>query len=188
VTLSIAALVLFAALLHASWNALLKRGGDGFWSMTVMGVATALFCAVAVCFVPLPARMYLRPASMDSFTACSSGTLLRMSISLIRLGRLAPARTSILPFSSRVSARLQGVPPNMSVAMITPPPMSTDLAAAAISRWRRSISSSGPMQTARRWVCGPTICSIAEMNSWARRPWVTRTMPIMNPYLQRRGQ
>ena len=40
-----------------------------------------------------------------------------------------------------------------------------DLAAAAISRWRRSISSSGPIQTARRWVCGPTICSIAEMNS-----------------------
>src|SRR5258706_5835416 len=41
------------------------------------------------------------------------------------------------------------------------------------------MSSSGPMQTARRWVCGPTICSIAEMNSWARRPCVTRMMPIM---------
>jgi drug/metabolite transporter (DMT)-like permease len=52
----IAALVLVAALLHASWNALLKRGGDGFWSMTVMGVATAIACAVAVCFLPLPAR------------------------------------------------------------------------------------------------------------------------------------
>src|SRR5258708_3088641 len=41
------------------------------------------------------------------------------------------------------------------------------------------MSSSGPIQTARRWVCGPTICSIAEMNSWARRPCVTRMMPIM---------
>jgi hypothetical protein len=47
-TLPIAALVLFAALLHASWNALLKRGDDGFWSMTVMGIATSLACAVAV--------------------------------------------------------------------------------------------------------------------------------------------
>ena len=38
-----------------------------------------------------------------------------------------PASTSILPRSSRVSARLQGVPPNMSVAITTPLPMSTDL-------------------------------------------------------------
>ena len=45
-----------------------------------------------------------------------------MSISLIRLGRLTPASTSILLRSSKVSARLQGVPPNMSVAMTTPLP------------------------------------------------------------------
>ncbi len=55
-TLSIAAIVLFAALLHASWNALLKGGGDGLWSMTVMGVATAIACAVALPFLPWPLR------------------------------------------------------------------------------------------------------------------------------------
>jgi len=55
-TVPIIALVLFAALLHASWNALLKSGGDGFWSMTVMGVATSLACAAAVPFLPLPLR------------------------------------------------------------------------------------------------------------------------------------
>ena len=54
-SLSIAALVLFAALLHASWNALLKGGGDGFWAMTVMGIATSLVCAVLAFFLPLPA-------------------------------------------------------------------------------------------------------------------------------------
>ncbi|MEO8300945.1 MAG: DMT family transporter [Rhizomicrobium sp.] len=54
-TLSIAALVLFAALLHASWNALLKGGGDGFWTMTIMGIATSLACAALVPFLPLPA-------------------------------------------------------------------------------------------------------------------------------------
>jgi drug/metabolite transporter (DMT)-like permease len=56
VTVSIAALVLFAALLHASWNALLKSGGDGFWSMTVMGIATSLVCAAAAFFLPVPLR------------------------------------------------------------------------------------------------------------------------------------
>ena len=44
---------------------------------------------------------------------------------------------------------------------------------------RRSMSSSGPMQTARSAFCGPTTCSIAWTNSSARRPWVTITSPIM---------
>ena len=52
----IAALVLFAALLHASWNAVLKKGGDGLWGMTVMGIATSLACAALVPFLPAPAR------------------------------------------------------------------------------------------------------------------------------------
>lgn len=55
-TVSIAALVLFAALLHAAWNALLKSGGDGFWAMTVMGIATALACAAGAPFLPVPLR------------------------------------------------------------------------------------------------------------------------------------
>jgi drug/metabolite transporter (DMT)-like permease len=56
VTLSIAAIVLFAAALHASWNALLKGGGDGLWAMTVMGVATSIACAALAIFLPMPAR------------------------------------------------------------------------------------------------------------------------------------
>jgi drug/metabolite transporter (DMT)-like permease len=55
-TLPIAALVLFAALLHASWNAVLKRGRDSFWGMTVMGLATSIACAAIVPFLPAPAR------------------------------------------------------------------------------------------------------------------------------------
>jgi drug/metabolite transporter (DMT)-like permease len=55
-TPSIAALVLFAAMLHASWNAMLKGGRDGFWGMTVMGIATSLVCAAILPFLPLPAR------------------------------------------------------------------------------------------------------------------------------------
>jgi len=54
-SLPISALVLFAALLHASWNALLKGGNDGFWAMTVMGIATSLVCAAVAFFLPLPA-------------------------------------------------------------------------------------------------------------------------------------
>lgn len=54
-TTGIAALVLFAAFLHASWNALLKGGSDGLWTMTVMGIATSLACAAIAPFLPIPA-------------------------------------------------------------------------------------------------------------------------------------
>ena len=55
-TTSVALFVLFAALLHACWNAVLKGGSDRLWSMNVMGLASALGCAMLLPFVSLPAR------------------------------------------------------------------------------------------------------------------------------------
>ena len=52
--IGLTAFVLVAALLHASWNALLRGGADRLWSMTVMCVATALVCASAIPFLVLP--------------------------------------------------------------------------------------------------------------------------------------
>ncbi|WP_434673992.1 EamA family transporter [Pseudomonas sp. R1-15] len=51
----IISLVLFAALLHASWNALLRGGADRLWSMTIMCVAIAVTCVVAAAFMVPPA-------------------------------------------------------------------------------------------------------------------------------------
>ncbi|PRA26220.1 DMT family transporter [Pseudomonas poae] len=48
-------LVLFAALLHASWNALLRSGADRLWSMTMMCIAIAMVCIVAAAFMAPPA-------------------------------------------------------------------------------------------------------------------------------------
>ena len=55
-TAGIASLVLVAALLHASWNALLRGGRDRFWSASVMAFAGGVAGAFVACFVPLPAR------------------------------------------------------------------------------------------------------------------------------------
>lgn len=49
-------LVLFAALLHATWNAMLHGNGDRFLSMTVMSIAIAAVATLAVLFTPWPAR------------------------------------------------------------------------------------------------------------------------------------
>lgn len=49
-------LVLIAALLHASWNALLRGGVDRLWSMTIMCVAVAVVSTVAAVFLSTPAQ------------------------------------------------------------------------------------------------------------------------------------
>lgn len=48
-------LVLFAALLHASWNALLHGNRDRFLSMTWMSIAIAAISTLIIPFTPLPA-------------------------------------------------------------------------------------------------------------------------------------
>ncbi|QEL15084.1 DMT family transporter [Limnoglobus roseus] len=50
----VAGLVLFSAVLHASWNALLKGGSDRLHSITVMAWAAGLASAVCVPFLPVP--------------------------------------------------------------------------------------------------------------------------------------
>lgn len=49
-------LILFAALLHASWNALLRGGADRLWSMTIMCVAVAIASALIALFLAPPAE------------------------------------------------------------------------------------------------------------------------------------
>ncbi|ATA24557.1 multidrug DMT transporter permease [Brenneria goodwinii] len=48
-------LTLLAALLHASWNALLRGGSDRLWSMTIMCIAIAIASAISAVFLPAPA-------------------------------------------------------------------------------------------------------------------------------------
>src|SRR5829696_520322 len=122
--------------------------------------------------------MYLRPASWAMRTASAIGRV-RTEASLTSIGRLTPASTSMRACSMIEMARLEGVPPNMSVRTITPSPVSQALALSRISARRFSMSSSAPIQTADTHCCGPTTCSKAAMNSRARLPWVTSTMPII---------
>src|SRR5579859_5111073 len=131
--------------------------------------------------------MYLRPASWAPRTASLSVSVERRLASLISMGRLMPAITSILGRSITEIARLEGVPPNISVKSTTPSPVSTAFTDCRMS-WRRcSMSSSGPMQMAAMSRWGPTTCSRAAMNSAANRPWVTMTMPIIEcPWWNRR--
>lgn len=46
--------VLFAALLHASWNAMLHGNRDRFLSMTWMSIAIGVVSVFVVLYLPLP--------------------------------------------------------------------------------------------------------------------------------------
>jgi drug/metabolite transporter (DMT)-like permease len=54
VTPLVFACVVFAAILHASWNAVLRGGDDRLWSMTLMMTAVAGVTAIAAPFVSWP--------------------------------------------------------------------------------------------------------------------------------------
>jgi len=54
-SLSLFCIVLFAALLHASWNAIVKRGTDKLLTTTLVTGSAALIAALALPFVPAPA-------------------------------------------------------------------------------------------------------------------------------------
>lgn len=52
--LPVVLLILLAAFLHASWNALLRNGADRLWSMAVMCLAVALASLAVTPWLPLP--------------------------------------------------------------------------------------------------------------------------------------
>src|SRR5262249_45571515 len=81
---------------------------------------------------------YLRPASWAAATASGSGQSPLTLASFTSIGRLIPARTPTLGRLMTDMARLDGVPPNMSVRITTPSPVSTRFTASMISSPRLS--------------------------------------------------
>src|SRR6516165_10380864 len=110
-------------------KAALVANGDG--APDRVGAVSAATLTVGIAHSRASARsceatlMYFRPASCAPRTALASGSLCRKLASLISIGRLIPAITSILALSITEMARLEGVPPNMSVSSTTPSPPST---------------------------------------------------------------
>ena len=83
-------LVLFAALLHASWNALLRGGADRLWSMTVMCIAIAITCCVAAAFMPVPASESWAYALLSALLHVGYNLFLVRSYRVGDLGQIYP--------------------------------------------------------------------------------------------------
>jgi drug/metabolite transporter (DMT)-like permease len=55
-SIEISLIILLAAVLHASWNALLRAGTDRLWSITTMCIGIALVCGGLALALPMPAK------------------------------------------------------------------------------------------------------------------------------------
>jgi hypothetical protein len=90
-TPTVIVLVLGAALLHAAWNALLRSGADRFWSIVVMGIASATVALPLTWMLAAPARASWRfmglPIASDRASIRSPGTLTTTAVTPRKLVR-----------------------------------------------------------------------------------------------------
>jgi drug/metabolite transporter (DMT)-like permease len=97
-------LVLFAALLHASWNALLRGGADRLWSMTIMSVAVAIASITAALFLAPPARASWIYALMSGVLHVGYNLFLVRSYRVGDLGQTYPISRGSSPVLITIAA------------------------------------------------------------------------------------
>ncbi|MGU9811251.1 EamA family transporter [Pseudomonas sp. LF052] len=97
-------LILFAALLHASWNALLRGGADRLWSMTVMCLAVATASALIAPLVTPPARASWCYAGLSAVLHVGYNLFLVRSYKVGDLGQTYPISRGSSPILIALSA------------------------------------------------------------------------------------
>jgi drug/metabolite transporter (DMT)-like permease len=100
----IIALILFAALLHASWNALLRGGADRLWSMTIMCLAVALASVVMAVFLAPPAQASWRYALLSAVLHVGYNLFLVRSYRAGDLGQTYPISRGSSPLLITIAA------------------------------------------------------------------------------------
>ena len=93
----VAALVLGSALLHATWNVLLRSGADRLWSITVMSLVSGAVAAVAVFFVPAPAAASWAFALVSGLLQVGYCVFLVWAYEKGELGQVFPIARGVAP-------------------------------------------------------------------------------------------
>ena len=99
-------LTLFAALLHASWNALLRGGHDRLWSMTIMCIAIAAVSAVGALFISPPNRASWPFAILSAVLHVGYNLCLVRSYQTGDLGQIYPVARGSSPLLITLAAAL----------------------------------------------------------------------------------
>lgn len=97
-------LVLFAALLHASWNAALRGGADRLWSMTIMCVAVAIVSIATAVFLQAPAKASWFYAALSAVLHVGYNLFLVRSYKVGDLGQTYPISRGSSPILITLAA------------------------------------------------------------------------------------
>jgi drug/metabolite transporter (DMT)-like permease len=93
----VAGLALFAALLHASWNAVLRSGADRLWTITVMGYATTVVAAPIAAFLPVPRHAAWPYLAASSLLQVAYSVLLANAYRFGGLSQVYPVVRGVVP-------------------------------------------------------------------------------------------
>jgi drug/metabolite transporter (DMT)-like permease len=102
----VAGLVLCAALLHATWNALLRSGLDRLWSITVMSITTAVLAAPVLPFLPLPAMASWPYLGLSAVLQVGYSVALVLAYRHAELGQVYPVVRGSAPLLVTLGAAL----------------------------------------------------------------------------------
>lgn len=97
-------LILGAALLHASWNALLRSGLDRLWSITLMCAVAAVAAAIAIPFLPVPAPASWPYAAFSALVQIGYCLFLTRAYEKGELGQVYPIARGAAPLLVAVGA------------------------------------------------------------------------------------
>jgi len=97
-------LILLAALMHASWNALLRGGVDRLWSMTVMCLAVAIASVAIALFLAPPAKASWMYAVFSAGLHVGYNLFLVKSYQVGELGQTYPISRGSSPILITIAA------------------------------------------------------------------------------------
>jgi drug/metabolite transporter (DMT)-like permease len=90
-------LVLFAAALHAAWNAVLRSGADRLWSITIMSFATTVVAFPFAVVLPLPSSLSWRYLILSSSLQVGYSVFLVYAYRYGELGQVYPIVRGSVP-------------------------------------------------------------------------------------------
>lgn len=97
-------LTLFAAILHASWNALLRGGTDRLWSMAIMCTGVAIVCSLTALSIAPPAKASWIYALLSAILHIGYNLFLVKSYQTGELGQTYPIARGSSPILITIGA------------------------------------------------------------------------------------
>lgn len=153
-------LALFAAILHASWNAFLRSGADRMWSVTVMSISGTIVAVPLILIYPLPSPTALVFIIASSALQTAYSFILVAAYRYGDLGQVYPIVRGTVPLLVTLASILF-----LGVHLETPQIAGVALIATGIMSLVLGRSGVSPVSLALALVCGSIISTYALIDS-----------------------